>query len=153
MSVLQQVIIPKVTHAWHNPAKVPAQAVIGKRIICVSGIHVHRQPPLFAVADAKRLLSLSLRFARAGNNMLAKMAMIAITTRSSISVKAGRIAASLGLEAEGWEQAITRTKFACVFINLVGLSFEYFVDNMSMHVGQSAIDAIMPVNQLEVVDA
>ena len=89
----------------------------------------------------------------AGNNMLAKMAMIAITTRSSISVKAGRIAASLGLAAEGWEQAITRPKVACVFINLVGLSFEYFVDNMAMHVGQSSIDAIMPVNQLEVVDA
>ena len=85
--------------------------------------------------------------------MLAKMAMIAMTTRSSIRVKAGRIAASLGLDAEGREQAITRTKFACVFINLVGLSFEYFVDNMSVHVGQSTIDPIMPVNQLEVVDA
>jgi len=85
--------------------------------------------------------------------MLARMAMIAITTRSSISVKAGRIAASFGLEAEGWGQAITRTKFAWVFINYVGLSFEYFVDNMSMHVGQSSIDAIVAVNQLEMVDA
>ena len=61
MGVLQRVIIPKVAHAWHNPTKVPAQAVIGKRIICVSGIHVHREPPLFAVADAKRLVGLSLR--------------------------------------------------------------------------------------------
>jgi hypothetical protein len=60
--------------------------------------------PIAAVADAHGLVSLGC-FASAGNSMLARMAIIAMTTSSSMSVKARRAGAigELEMRLAAWQ--------------------------------------------------
>ncbi len=56
----------------------------------VLGVKAAAQLKLSQVVDACSTVGLCFAFARAGTNMTARMAMLAITTSSSISVNAGK---------------------------------------------------------------
>ena len=92
---------PRCRDPWrraNRPTSVPASAsslppVRGGHVVQrpLVYIHVRRQAYLFAVVFALRALAFSLAAARAGSSMAARMAMIAITTSSSINVNALRV--------------------------------------------------------------
>lgn len=76
----------------HLPPSIPREWEI---IFIVVFIYHHRQPKLFQVEIHPACNALCLALAKAGNNKAAKMAMIAITTSSSISVKAKLLSCNL----------------------------------------------------------
>ena len=65
-SVADEIIVPKIAHGGRHPTESNPVAVVRERIVKVAGIHVHGEPPLFAIADAKGFECLSLGLGERG---------------------------------------------------------------------------------------
>src|SRR4051812_41996891 len=60
--ILDQVIVPEVTHRRSHSAPVGSFLILWKAIVVIAGLHVHRQTPLLTIIGAQRFLSACFRF-------------------------------------------------------------------------------------------